>query len=75
MPEYPVRVKRKLNLAKQNHKIEILLGLRQSNAEEIQKVSTFGTQENAYMRMVLSYWDMAAFLNPTSHQIVRLRLQ
>ena len=28
--------------------------------EEIQKVTTFGTQENAYMRMVLSYWDMAA---------------
>jgi hypothetical protein len=31
-----------------------------NNPEEIQKVTTFGTQENAYMRMVLSYWDMAA---------------
>ena len=31
-----------------------------SNPEEIQKVITFGTQENAFMRMVLSYWDMAA---------------
>ena len=31
-----------------------------NNPEEIQKVSTLGTQENAYMRMVLSYWDMAA---------------
>jgi hypothetical protein len=31
-----------------------------NNPEEIQKVSTMGTQENAYMRMVLSYWDMAA---------------
>lgn len=31
-----------------------------NSPEEIQKVSTFGTQENAYMRMVLSYWDMAA---------------
>jgi len=31
-----------------------------NNAEEVQKVTTFGTQENAYMRMVLSYWDMAA---------------
>jgi hypothetical protein len=30
------------------------------NQDEIQKVTTFGTQENAYMRMVLSYWDMAA---------------
>jgi hypothetical protein len=31
-----------------------------NNPDEIQKVTTFGTQENAYMRMVLSYWDMAA---------------
>jgi hypothetical protein len=31
-----------------------------NSPDEIQKVTTFGTQENAYMRMVLSYWDMAA---------------
>ena len=31
-----------------------------NNAEEAKKISTFGSQENAYMRMVLSYWDMAA---------------
>ena len=35
-----------------------------NNPDEIQKVTTFGTQENAYMRMVLSYWEQAcAFLN------------
>ena len=31
-----------------------------NNPDEIQKVTTFGTQENAYMRMVLSYWEMVA---------------
>jgi hypothetical protein len=28
--------------------------------EHMQKVSTPGSQENAYLRMVMSYWDMAA---------------
>jgi hypothetical protein len=31
-----------------------------SNAEDVKKVGTMGTQENAYYRMVTSYWDMAA---------------
>jgi hypothetical protein len=31
-----------------------------SNPEDVQKVSAFGTQENAYYRMVTTYWDMAA---------------
>jgi hypothetical protein len=30
--------------------------------EHLQKVSTPGSQENAYLRMVMSYWDMAASL-------------
>jgi len=28
--------------------------------EEMQKIAGMGTQENAYFRMVTSYWDMAA---------------
>lgn len=32
------------------------------NLEEIQKIAPMGSQENAYMRMVASYWDMAAAL-------------
>src|SRR5579864_3486008 len=31
-----------------------------SSLEEAQKVAPPGSQENAYMRMVTSYWDMAA---------------
>jgi hypothetical protein len=30
------------------------------SAEDVQKAATFGSQENAYYRMVTSYWDMAA---------------
>ena len=32
------------------------------NPEHLQKVGTMGSQENAYFRMVASYWDMAASL-------------
>ncbi len=31
-----------------------------TSQEDLQKVGTFGSQENAYFRMVTSYWDMAA---------------
>ena len=31
-----------------------------SSFEEISKAAPMGSQENAYMRMVTSYWDMAA---------------
>jgi hypothetical protein len=30
------------------------------NPQDIEKVSTPGSSENAYLRMVTSYWDMAA---------------
>jgi hypothetical protein len=30
-----------------------------STLEEVQKVAPMGSQENAYLRMVTSYWDMA----------------
>jgi len=33
-----------------------------SSLEEVEKASPMGSQENAYMRMVTSYWDMAATL-------------
>ena len=31
-----------------------------TTAEELQKAAPMGSQENAYFRMVTSYWDMAA---------------
>jgi hypothetical protein len=31
-----------------------------TSLEEVQKLAPPGSQENAYFRMVLSYWDMAA---------------
>lgn len=31
-----------------------------SSVEEMQKIAPQGSQENAYLRMVTSYWDMAA---------------
>ncbi|PWU10063.1 MAG: hypothetical protein C5B51_04885 [Terriglobia bacterium] len=31
-----------------------------TSLEEVQKAAPQGSQENAYMRMVTSYWDMAA---------------
>jgi hypothetical protein len=31
-----------------------------SNMEEFQKIAPQGSKENAYVRMVVSYWDMAA---------------
>jgi hypothetical protein len=31
-----------------------------SSLEEAQKIAPMGSQENAYLRMVTSYWDMAA---------------
>lgn len=33
---------------------------RAQNAEEIDRLCPPGSEENAYVRMVLSYWDMAA---------------
>jgi len=35
-------------------------GFSASSLEEVQKAAPMGSQENAYMRMVTSYWDMAA---------------
>jgi hypothetical protein len=31
-----------------------------TSLEDVQRIAPPGSQENAYMRMVLSYWDMAA---------------
>ena len=31
-----------------------------SSLEEVQKIAPMGSQENAYLRMVTSYWEMAA---------------
>ncbi|HJT87457.1 MAG TPA: hypothetical protein VJ732_06365 [Bryobacteraceae bacterium] len=31
-----------------------------TTVEEVQKIAPQGSQENAYLRMVTSYWDMAA---------------
>ena len=31
-----------------------------SNMDELTKVAPFGSKENAYFRMVVSYWEMAA---------------
>src|ERR1044072_1880294 len=31
-----------------------------STMEEVQKIAPMGSKENAYVRMVSSYWDMAA---------------
>jgi hypothetical protein len=31
-----------------------------ASLEDVQRIAPMGSQENAYMRMVLSYWDMAA---------------
>ena len=31
-----------------------------TSLEEVQKLAPPGSQENAYFRMVVSYWDMAA---------------
>src|SRR5262245_37054734 len=31
-----------------------------NSGEELQKAAPMGSQENAYFRMVTSYWDMAA---------------
>ena len=31
-----------------------------STGEELEKAAPMGSQENAYLRMVVSYWDMAA---------------
>ena len=30
------------------------------SAEDVMKIAPFGSKENAYMRMVMSYWDMVA---------------
>ena len=30
------------------------------SAEDVMRIAPFGSQENAYMRMVMSYWDMVA---------------
>ncbi|MGA8145682.1 MAG: hypothetical protein WB987_17490 [Candidatus Acidiferrales bacterium] len=30
------------------------------SAEDVMRIAPFGSKENAYMRMVMSYWDMAA---------------
>jgi hypothetical protein len=30
------------------------------SAEDVMRIAPFGSKENAYMRMVISYWDMAA---------------
>ena len=35
-------------------------GFNASTLEEMQKTAPMGSQENAYFRMVTSYWDMAA---------------
>ncbi|MBV9505663.1 MAG: hypothetical protein JO323_11740 [Acidobacteriia bacterium] len=35
-------------------------GFAVDNPEQVEKVSAMGSQENAYLRMVMSYWDMAA---------------
>jgi hypothetical protein len=35
-------------------------GFSASTLEEVQKTAPMGSQENAYMRQVTSYWDMAA---------------
>src|SRR5262249_3986951 len=31
-----------------------------SNMEDVMRIAPPGSQENAYLRMVVSYWDMAA---------------
>jgi hypothetical protein len=35
-------------------------GFSPSTADDVQKTAPMGSQENAYLRMVTSYWDMAA---------------
>jgi len=35
-------------------------GFTPNTMEDVQKQAPMGSQENAYMRMVTSYWDMAA---------------
>jgi len=35
-------------------------GFTPTTLEDVQKAAPMGSQENAYMRMVTSYWDMAA---------------
>ena len=35
-------------------------GFTPNTLEEVQKIAPMGSEENAYMRMVTSYWDMAA---------------
>ena len=33
-----------------------------ASLEDVQRIAPLGSQENAYMRMVVSYWEMAASL-------------
>lgn len=35
---------------------------RPASLEDVQRIAPPGTEENAYMRMVMSYWEMAAAL-------------
>lgn len=61
MQLYDLRREEKLRTAR-NWFFSNFKGLK--SAEEFLKVAPFGTDENAYFRMVVSYWDMAAgFMN------------